>query len=288
MIKSLYAGVAMLAAVLAVPAVAQESSYKPGTVWVASRIDVLPGQSENYMDYLAKTWKKIQELGKAEGIVVEYHVLATMNARADEPDLILITPQFAASRAQLERIAPVQSLAIYSREAEGYVGAQQVTRELAALLEREAEGEALIERIDARLLQVRQRLSQYPLPAFYIATFLDARHVRLFGKQSLYQGVLDRVGLRNAWQGPTNYWGFTQAGIERLAEQPQAALIYLEPLPPGTAQGLDDSALWQRLPMVREQRVYGLPPVWSFNGLLAAERFAGLLEQRLSEEYGHD
>lgn len=205
-----------------------------------------------------------------------------------KPDLILITPQFAASRAQLERIAPVQSLAIYSREAEGYVGAQQVTRELAALLEREAEGEALIERIDARLLQVRQRLSHYPLPAFYIATFLDARHVRLFGKQSLYLGVLDRVGLRNAWQGPTNYWGFTQAGIERLAEQPQAALIYLEPLPPGTAQGLADSALWQRLPMVREQRVYGLPPVWSFNGLLAAERFAGLLEQRLSEEYGHD
>ncbi len=205
-----------------------------------------------------------------------------------KPDLILITPQFAASRAQLERIAPVQSLAIYTREAEGYIGAQQVTRELAALLEREAEGEALIERVEARLLQVRQRLSQYPVPALYIATFLDARHVRLFGKQSLYQGVLDRVGLRNAWQGPTNYWGFTQAGIERLSEQPAAALIYLEPLPPGTAQGLADSALWQRLPMVREQRVYGLPPVWSFNGLLAAERFAGLLEQRLSEEYGHD
>jgi iron complex transport system substrate-binding protein len=205
-----------------------------------------------------------------------------------EPDLILITPQFEASRAQLERIAPVHSLAIYTREAEGYVGAQQVTRELAALLGREAEGEALIERIDARLLQVRQRLSHYPFPALYIATFLDARHVRLFGKQSLYQGVLDRVGLRNAWQGPTNYWGFTQAGIERLSEQPAAALIYLEPLPPGTAQGLADSALWQRLPMVREQRVYGLPPVWSFNGLLAAERFAGLLEQRLIEEYSHD
>lgn len=205
-----------------------------------------------------------------------------------KPDLILITPQFAASRAQLERIAPVKSLAIYTREAEGYVGAQQVTRELAALLEREAEGEALIERVEAKLQQVRQRLSQYPVPALYIATFLDARHVRLFGKQSLYQGVLDRVGLHNAWQGPTNYWGFTQAGIERLSEQPAAALIYLDPLPPGVAQGLTDSALWQRLPMVREQRVYGLAPVWSFNGLLAAERFAGLLEQRLSEEYGHD
>lgn len=89
--KSLWAGAAMLVAVsMAVPAMAQESSYKPGTVWEAGRIDVLPGQFENYMDWLATSWKKIQELGKAEGMVVDYHVLATNNARAGEPDLILI------------------------------------------------------------------------------------------------------------------------------------------------------------------------------------------------------
>ena len=89
--KSLFAGAAMLVAVAtATPVMAQESSYRPGTVWEASRIDVLPGQFENYMDYLAMTWKKIQEFGKAEGVVVEYHVLSTNNARAGEPDLILI------------------------------------------------------------------------------------------------------------------------------------------------------------------------------------------------------
>jgi len=38
------------------------------------------------------------------------------------------------------------------------------------------------------------------------------------------------------------------------------------------------------LPAVREQRLYGLPPVWSFNGLMAAERFANLLEARLAPE----
>lgn len=91
MMKALYAGAAMMMAVSAVsPAMAQESSYKPGTVWVAGRIDVLPGQFENYMDWLATRWKKIQELGKAEGIIVDYHVLATNNPRAGEPDLILI------------------------------------------------------------------------------------------------------------------------------------------------------------------------------------------------------
>lgn len=89
--KALFTGTTLLvAAALATPAAAQESSYKPGTVWQAGRIDVLPGQFENYMDWLATQWKKIQELGKAEGIVVDYHVLATNNARAGEPDLILI------------------------------------------------------------------------------------------------------------------------------------------------------------------------------------------------------
>lgn len=91
MMKALFAGTAMMMAVTTVaPAMAQESSYKPGTVWEAGRIDVLPGQFENYMDWLAGQWKKVQELGKAEGIIVEYHVLATQNPRADEPDLILI------------------------------------------------------------------------------------------------------------------------------------------------------------------------------------------------------
>ena len=81
-----------IAAAIALPsaATAQESSYKPGTVWQASRIDVLPGQFENYMDYLATTWKKNQEMAKADGIVLDYHVLSVNNARQGEPDLVLI------------------------------------------------------------------------------------------------------------------------------------------------------------------------------------------------------
>ena len=90
MMKTLFVSAAMIAATLTTPAMAQVSNYKPGTVWEASRIDVLPGQFENYMDYLATTWKKNQEMAKAEGIVLDYHVLATNNARAGEPELILI------------------------------------------------------------------------------------------------------------------------------------------------------------------------------------------------------
>ena len=87
LMKSIIVAAALLAAS---PAIAQESSYTPGTVWESSYIKVLPGQFENYMDYLSTTWKKVQELGKKEGAVVSYHVLSTNNARQGEPDLILI------------------------------------------------------------------------------------------------------------------------------------------------------------------------------------------------------
>ena len=91
MMKSLMIGAAMvMASISAAPAVAQESSYRPGTVWEASRIKVMPGQFENYMDWLAKNWKRNQEALKAEGMVIDYHVLATNNRRNDEPHLILI------------------------------------------------------------------------------------------------------------------------------------------------------------------------------------------------------
>ncbi len=91
LIKTMLTGTAMmLAAALATPAMAQDSSYKPGTVWEVGRINVLPGQFENYMDWLAGQWKKVNELGKAEGIVAEYHVLGSTHPREGEPDLVLI------------------------------------------------------------------------------------------------------------------------------------------------------------------------------------------------------
>jgi hypothetical protein len=92
------ASAAILATLVTAPASAQTapaassapSSYTPGSVWVASRIDVLPGQLENYMDYLATTWKRVQELGKRDGMILSYRVLEYQNARQGEPDLLLL------------------------------------------------------------------------------------------------------------------------------------------------------------------------------------------------------
>jgi hypothetical protein len=113
MLKSLAIAAAMIGATaFAAPAMAQDSSYKLGTVWEVGRIDVLPGQAENYMDWLATNWKRNQEALKADGVVVSYHVLSTNNRRADEPDLLLViqykdyqtTAQLEATRKRVNAL----------------------------------------------------------------------------------------------------------------------------------------------------------------------------------------
>lgn len=91
MMKTLYAGAALLvAATMAVPAAAQESPLKRGSVWVASRVDVMPGQTPAYADYLASEWKKEMEWGKTQGYILSYRILTTNHRRNEEPDMILL------------------------------------------------------------------------------------------------------------------------------------------------------------------------------------------------------
>ena len=117
----------------ATPTFAQESSYTPGTVWETSYIKVLPGQFENYMDYLASTWKRVQEEGMKEGVVISYHVLSTNHARVGEPDLVLVIEYkdyqtTAQQEALSDRVNAM--LAQDDRRADAASGARGSMREL--------------------------------------------------------------------------------------------------------------------------------------------------------------
>ena len=82
---------ATLTVSLAAPAIADESRYEYGNVWYVSDIDVLDGQFENYMTWLADEWVKFRKLNAQYGNEVGYYVLANTQARDGEPDLYLVT-----------------------------------------------------------------------------------------------------------------------------------------------------------------------------------------------------
>ena len=85
-------GIAALATALGgAPAVAQQSSYKLGPMWTASRIVVEDGQFENYMDFLTKTWADNQAFAKSQGWILDYYILNSVNPRDGEPDIVLLS-----------------------------------------------------------------------------------------------------------------------------------------------------------------------------------------------------
>lgn len=204
-----------------------------------------------------------------------------------KPDLILATPYQNPLKPLLERIAPVETIAIYEEDASGRDNGNHpleraiaATRHLGSLINRQSEAEALIANTDALFTAARQRLETAGAEAhrpLYIATSVDERHVWLYARNSLFQDVFDRLGLSNAWQAETNFWGFSSAGYDELADAPEARLLLLRPLPSGVEASLARNPLWNALPFVRAQRVALIDPVLMFGTLPASGRFARLL-----------
>jgi len=201
---------------------------------------------------------------------------------AIRPDVIFITPELAPLHAAFARIAPTQTLAIYTPDGAPWDKAREALTAMAGILGREAEGAALLARVDATIAAARERIGPAPRPPVLLVNFMDRRHVRIYGLGSIFGAVLERLGLANAYGGWTSFWGFATLGIEHLAASGDAQLLYFEPIPEEARATFAERPLWKALPFVQRGRVAALPPVWSFGGVMAAERLARALSERLT------
>ncbi|MBZ9684650.1 MULTISPECIES: ABC transporter substrate-binding protein [unclassified Mesorhizobium] len=200
------------------------------------------------------------------------------------PDIILSIPYLDGIKPLLERVAPVTTIGIYTPGGQPYQRAIEATRQLARLVGKEREGEALIAATEAHFSTIKQQLEPLSARPIYVVSFLDPRNVRVYGEKSLFQAVFDRIGIRNAWAGETNYWGFATVGIDGLATSDDARLAYLEPLPEGAGGTLTESPVWNAMPFVRKRSIMRLPAVLMFGTLPSASRFARLLAAALTAE----
>lgn len=200
------------------------------------------------------------------------------------PDIILSMPYLDGIKPLLERVAPVTTIGLYTEAGQPYQRALEATRQLARLVGKESEGEALIAATDAYFSEVRRQLAPLSARPIYVVSFMDPRNVRVYGKKSLFQEVFDRIGLANAWTAETNYWGFSTVGIDGLATSSDARLAYLEPLPEGAGGTLTESRVWNAMPFVRNRSIMRLPAVHMFGALPSATRFARVLASAMTVE----
>lgn len=202
-----------------------------------------------------------------------------------KPSLILSNPFFAMLRPRLEPIAPVKDFVIYAPDRKALPASVAATRDLGHLLGRQAQAEGFLTHANDVFDECRQRVARLKAPPVALVTLLDERHARIYGGAGLYQGVLDRLGIVNAWQKETTFWGFQTVALEQLIALPaDTHLMIFEPLmPPDILRRLDDSPLWSRLPFLRAGRVSVLPGVLMFGMVREAMRFASLVTDRLEQ-----
>ena len=199
---------------------------------------------------------------------------------AAKPDVIAVTSQFAAIDPILSRIAPTRSLDIYTSELTPFDHAVAAARALGEMTGRETAAEELIANTDRRIAALEERIAGRATKSVLMVSFMDDRHVRVFTKGSLFDDVMARAGLSNAWTEPGNFWGFAMASIENLARLDDTAMLIVEPIPESVRLKLEDTerrSLLGQLPAFAPGNYRLIPPVWQFGALPSAGRFADLL-----------
>lgn len=191
-----------------------------------------------------------------------------------KPDLIIGAYGYGLDEAPFRRIAPLHTVPFYDGSQAPYRQAEIETLELGLQLGREAEAQRLIQETTATIAHLRTLFSGQTRQPLAVVSMFDDRHVRVYGKGSLFQDVLDRLRLTNAWTAPTDSWGFSILGIEELVAIGKARVISLDPIPPHVKIRIDQSSLWANLPCVKAGNVRTIPPIWPFGGLATAARFA--------------
>ncbi|WP_036034512.1 ABC transporter substrate-binding protein [Bradyrhizobium yuanmingense] len=200
------------------------------------------------------------------------------------PDIILIDPSIAAAIPRLKLIAPVETFTIFRPGGHPLDTARRSTLELAKRLGVQSACEAYFARFDVAMAGYRERLQGRGKKPLYLVSEIARNRALVFGPNSLYQEVLDRCGLKNAWTGQSGPWGHTSVGLEVLAAIPDARLVLMTSRVADVEALLKASPVLQTLPSLRSHRLTVLGNQFFYGGVPAAERFARLLAERLPRE----
>lgn len=200
------------------------------------------------------------------------------------PDLIIIDPSLTAATPRLKMVAPVEVFTIFKPGGRPLETARRSTETLARRLGIEAQCAAYLARFDAAMAAAAERLRGDGGTPLYLVSEIARNRALVFGPNSLYQDVLDRFGLKNAWTGHSGPWGHTSVGLEVLAAVPDARLILMTSRVADIQALLEASPVLRTLPFLRSGRLTVLGNQFFYGGIPAAERFARLLAERLPRD----
>jgi iron complex transport system substrate-binding protein len=217
---------------------------------------------------------------KIDAAVADIGLRGTPNfelLRLLKPELILTSPFYARHEATLRSIAPVLSCRFYAPGEPPYQKALDAVSMLARELDLEDKAAQVLARQTQLIEEASRSLKPFASRPTYLVNVGDARHVRIFGADSMFGDMLVRLGMRNAWNDRSRYTFAAPVPIENLAAEPDARIVIISEVPVEARQALKNSLIWRSLDPVRAGRVLMLDNINPYGGVVAAMRFARLL-----------
>ena len=197
-----------------------------------------------------------------------------------KPSMLVWSAGYGPSPKILARIAPGRSFA-FSDGKQPLEQARRSLLEMAELLNKQDVAHRHLAEFDAYIDSLKPRFAQRGERPLLMMSLLDPRHMLVFGPNCLFQEILDRLGVKNAWQGETNFWGSTVVGIDRLAAYKDVDVLCFDHGNAADMRRLAATPLWQAMPFVRANRVQNVPAVWFYGATLSAMNFARILDNAL-------
>lgn len=201
-----------------------------------------------------------------------------------KPSLILYSAGYGPSPEKLARIAPGLGFSFNDGSGKPLTVARQSLTELGEKLGMQQRARDHLLKFDHFIEQMKPRFASRGDKPVLLMTLLDSRHALVIGKNSLFQQVMELLGVKNAWAGETNFWGSAVVGLERLAEVKDADVICFDHNNDAEMARVTATPLWNSMPFVRQNRFQRVPPVWLYGATLSAMNFTTTLAKAIGSQ----
>lgn len=199
-----------------------------------------------------------------------------------QPDLILLGDRQEAFIPQLQRIAPVLQFELFSEAHDNAVVARRTFLTLSHLFGRETKASQRLAELDASLARLSAEVAEIydaALPKVSIVRFAGPTSVRAYGLNSMPQSALDALGIESAWPQPVSKWGFVTRPVTEMGGIADGYVLYIGPLE--ISKSVFETSLWRAMPIVRDNRLDGIDPVWTYGGVFSIGYLAEAIAAKL-------
>lgn len=200
-----------------------------------------------------------------------------------KPSLILYSAGYGPAPERLARIAPGLGFSFNDASGKPLDVARRSLLQLGETLGMTQQATQHLNFFDSYIETMRPRFDGRRQRPVLLMSFLDTRHALVVGKHSLFDQVMTLLGLRNAWQKETNFWGTAVVGIEQLATIRGAEVLCLEHNDRPVIERATSTALWQAMPFIREGHFKVIPAVWLYGATLSGMHLVRVLDKALED-----